>query len=69
MFLGSSAIKLGELSRYSDGLRAGRPGFDSQQGQEFITIDLHSTSPRPVHPDTYPEDNRGSFTVGKAAGE
>jgi hypothetical protein len=26
---------LGELSRYSDGLRAGRLEFDSQEGQDF----------------------------------
>jgi hypothetical protein len=25
----------GELSRYSDGLQAGRLGFDSRQGQDF----------------------------------
>jgi hypothetical protein len=26
----------GYLSRYSDGLRAGRPGFDSRQRKDFI---------------------------------
>jgi hypothetical protein len=29
------------LSRYSDGLRAGRPGFDSRQGQELF---IYSTA-------------------------
>jgi hypothetical protein len=35
------------LSRYSDGIRAGRPGFDFRQGQEVF---LYSTAFRPVGP-------------------
>jgi hypothetical protein len=35
----------GLLSRYSEGLWAGRPGFDSRKGQEIF---LYSTSSRPA---------------------
>jgi hypothetical protein len=35
----------GSLSQYSDGLRAGRPGFESRQGYEVL---LFSTTSRPV---------------------
>jgi hypothetical protein len=43
--LGSPKLKWesGQLSRYSDGLLAGLPGFDSQKGQESI---LYSTALR-----------------------
>jgi hypothetical protein len=33
----------GKLSRYGDGLRAGRPGFDAQKGQGIF---LFSIGPR-----------------------
>jgi hypothetical protein len=39
------AKKPGQLSRYSDELRAGRLGFDSRKGQE---IPLHYTASRPA---------------------
>jgi hypothetical protein len=39
------------LSRYSDGLRAGRPEFDSPQGQEIF---LYSTASRPAVGSTQP---------------
>jgi hypothetical protein len=40
-----------QLSRYSDGLWAGRLGFDSQQRQELF---LHSTASRPALEPTQP---------------
>jgi hypothetical protein len=33
----------GQFSRYSDGLRAGRPGFNSRQGQEIFLYSIVST--------------------------
>jgi hypothetical protein len=41
----------GYLSRYSGGLPAGRPGFDSRQGQEFF---LYSMASRPTLEPTQP---------------
>jgi hypothetical protein len=38
-------VKSGYLNLYSDGLRAGRPGFVSWQGQEIF---LYSTALRPA---------------------
>jgi len=56
-------------------LRAGRPGFDSQQGQGvlFVTASRLSlrTSLPPIQwgvPVSYPMGTRGSFLGGKAAG-
>jgi hypothetical protein len=41
----------GQLNRYSDGLRAGRPGFDSRQGQEIFLFSTASRSAlRPTQP-------------------
>jgi hypothetical protein len=37
--------KPGKLSRFSDGLRAAQPGFDSRQGQEIF---LYSIGPKQV---------------------
>jgi hypothetical protein len=39
------------LRGYSDGLRAGRPGFDSRQGHEIF---LFSIMPRPAVGSTHP---------------
>jgi hypothetical protein len=51
----------GEVSRYSDELRAGRPGFYPRQGQEIFLFSVTSTQAlRPTHLAAYP--------VGKAAG-
>jgi hypothetical protein len=47
----ASAKELGYLSRYSDGPRAGRPGFGSRQGQEIF---LFSTVSRPALRPTQP---------------
>jgi hypothetical protein len=41
----------GKLSRYSDGLRAGRPGFGSRLGTEIF---LNSTGSRPALGSTQP---------------
>jgi hypothetical protein len=38
--------------RYSDWLRAGRPGFDSRQGQDFYFYSGHTGSG--AHPASYP---------------
>jgi hypothetical protein len=48
-------------SRYNDGLRAGRAGFDSRQGQDFSF--LHSVHTDWARPASYP-----AGTGGKAAG-
>jgi hypothetical protein len=43
--------ELGWLSRYSDGLMSGRPGFDSQQGQEIVLFSTESRGAlRPSQP-------------------
>jgi hypothetical protein len=40
-----------QLSRYSDALRAGRPGFDSRQGREtFLCFTASRLAPGPTHP-------------------
>jgi hypothetical protein len=64
--LGSQRLKgLGNLSRYSDGLRAGRPGFGSQQGRDFSL--LHGFQIGSVaHPTSYPMSTGDSFRGGKA---
>jgi hypothetical protein len=51
------------LSRYSDELRAGRPGFNSRQGQEIF---LFSTAPRPALGPTQPPIQwvPGAFSPG-----
>jgi hypothetical protein len=41
----------GQRSRYSDGLRAGRPALDSRQGQKIC---LYATASRPVLVPTEP---------------
>jgi hypothetical protein len=41
----------GQLSQYSDGPRAGQPGFDSQQGQEiFLYSTVSRLALRPIQP-------------------
>jgi hypothetical protein len=40
----TATLQNAKLSRYSDGLRAERLGFDSRQGQEIV---LSSTASRP----------------------
>jgi hypothetical protein len=54
-----------QLSRYTDRLRTGRPGFDSRQEKYFISSvqDGYGT-----HPASYPLDPGGLFHKGKAAG-
>jgi hypothetical protein len=49
-------------SRYSDGLRAGRPEFESQQGKDFSL--LHNVqSGRGAHPTSYPMGT-GAISLG-----
>jgi hypothetical protein len=51
-------------NRYSDGLQAGRSGFDSRQG-EYVSL-LHSVqNGSRVHPSSYPMGIEGSFPGGK----
>jgi hypothetical protein len=48
-------------------LQAGRPGFDSRQGQEVFLL-LHSVEIESgVHPASYAMGIGGSFSRGKAA--
>jgi hypothetical protein len=55
-----SSILRGQLSRYSDGLRAGRPGFDSRQGHVYPL--LRSVQPDSgAHPASYPVGAGDSF--------
>jgi hypothetical protein len=56
-----------QLSRYSDGLRPGRPGFDSWQEQVIL---LFSTASRPALGPTQPPIQwvPGIFAGGKVAG-
>jgi hypothetical protein len=56
-----------ELSRYSDGLRDGRPGFDSRQRQDFSVLHSVQTGSR-AHPAFYPMGIVDSFPGDKAAG-
>jgi hypothetical protein len=44
----SNDIKHGYLSRYRDGLRAGWPGFDSWQGQDFSRFLVVQTGAHPA---------------------
>jgi hypothetical protein len=55
------------LSRYSDGLLAGRPGFDSRQGQDISLLYSVQTGSG-AHPASYTMDTGGFFHWGKAAG-
>jgi hypothetical protein len=54
---------LGYLSRYSDGLRAGRPGFNSWQGQDLSFLHCVQTGSE-AHPASYPVGT-GSLFMGK----
>jgi hypothetical protein len=62
-------IGAGIIGTHSNGLRNGRPGFDSKQGQKDVPL-LHSvqTNDR-SHPASYPTGTGGSFLGGKAAAE
>jgi hypothetical protein len=56
----------GQLNRYSDGLLAGLPGFDSRKGQETF---LYSTALRPSLAPTQPlMGTDGSFPGVTVAG-
>jgi hypothetical protein len=51
IFLYSSMVEMRQLSRYSDGVWAGQPGFDSQQRQEiFSTLQRPDHGSGPTHP-------------------
>jgi hypothetical protein len=56
-----------QFSRYSDGLRAGRPGFDSRQGQDLSLLHSVQTGPE-AHPASYPMGTGGSFPGVKQQG-
>jgi hypothetical protein len=55
----------GELSRYSDRLGAGRPGFDSRLGEDFSFLHSVQTGSG-VHPAPYRMGTGDSFPGGKA---
>jgi hypothetical protein len=59
-------MESGELSRYSDGLQAGRQRFDSRQEQGFCLLSVQTGSW--AHPTSYLMGNGGDFPGGKAAG-
>jgi hypothetical protein len=52
----------GYLCRDSDGLRAGLRGFNSQQGNIFLTFTASGT-----HPASYAMGTGSCFSLGKAA--
>jgi hypothetical protein len=61
-----NVIVPGQLSRYSDELWAGQPGFDSQEGQEiFLFFSVQTGSG--THPASYTMGIRGSFPEDKSA--
>jgi hypothetical protein len=47
-------------SRYSDGLLAGQPGFDSWQGKEIFLL-LSAQTSSGAHPASHPMGTGGSF--------
>jgi hypothetical protein len=53
------------LSRYGDGLQAGRPGFNFRRGQEIVFHSVQTGSE--AHPASCPVGSRDSFRGGKAA--
>jgi hypothetical protein len=55
------------MSWGSDGLRAGRPGFDSREGRDFCLLHSIQTGSG-SHPVSYPMSTMDSFRGGKAAG-
>jgi hypothetical protein len=59
--------KPGYLTRYSDGLRAGRPGIDSLWARDFSLVQSLRTDSG-AQPASYPMGTGGSFPGGKAAG-
>jgi hypothetical protein len=54
------------ICRYSDGLRVGRPGFDSRQGQDFSPLHNVRTG-SDAHPAADSRDTRSDCPGGKAA--
>jgi hypothetical protein len=58
----------GDLRQYSDGLRAGRRGFDFQQGQEKFFLFLNFQTGSGAHATSYTTGNCGTFPESKAAG-
>jgi hypothetical protein len=61
-------MRVAVTSRYSDGLRAGRPKeFESRQGQDFSSLHSVQTGSG-ARPASYPTGIGGSFPGGKAAG-
>jgi hypothetical protein len=64
---GKVCVSTYTTSRHSDGLRAGRPGFDSWQGQDFSFLNSVYTGSE-VHPTYYAIGTWGDFLGCKAAG-
>jgi hypothetical protein len=55
------------FSQYSDGVWAGRPGFDSRQGQEVFLLHTIQTGSG-THTDSYPMQTGGFFSGIKRTG-
>jgi hypothetical protein len=58
-------LEPGQLSRHSDGLRAGLPGFASWQGQNYSLFHGVQTNSG-AHQASYPMGTRVSFPGGEA---
>jgi hypothetical protein len=67
LILPSRMQESGELSRYSDGLRTERPGFNHRQKQNFSLLHRVQTDIG-THPSSYPIGTGGDFPGGKATG-
>jgi hypothetical protein len=65
----STYTKLGHdrFSRYSDGLLAEGPGFDSRQGHDFYILYSVQTGSG-AHLASYTVSTGGDFLIGKVAG-
>jgi hypothetical protein len=60
-------LEPGKLRQYSDGLRAGWPGFDSGRKSDLSLLHVVQTGSGD-HPASYPTGTGGSFPGGKSAG-
>jgi hypothetical protein len=64
----ATVIDQGQLRRYSDGLRAGRLGFDYRQGQEIFLYSTVSKLALDTIYASYPMGSEGLFVGDNDAG-